>query len=51
MGGNRSSEGGDFMTPRKLYRSGVAAEADDPTSGAVDILDTRYKDQNYDSGQ
>jgi hypothetical protein len=48
MAGNRSSENGDFVTPRKLYRSGVVQEADDPTSGAVPILDTRYKDQNYD---
>lgn len=48
MAGNRSAENGDFVTPRKLYRSDVTQEADDPTSGAVEILDTRYKDQNYD---
>jgi hypothetical protein len=48
MAGNRASENGDFVTPRKVYRAEVApADSDDPTSGAVPILDTRYKDQNY----
>jgi hypothetical protein len=48
MAGNRSSENGDFVTPRKVYRSEVSpADTDDPASGAVPILDTRFKDQNY----
>jgi hypothetical protein len=48
MAGNRASENGDFVTPRKVYRSEVAAaDSDDPTSGAVPILDTRFKDMNY----
>jgi hypothetical protein len=48
MAGNRASENGDFVTPRKVYRAEVAiADSDDPTSGAIPILDTRFKDQNY----
>jgi len=47
MAGNRASENGDFVTPRKVYREVSVADADDPTSGAVPILDTRFKDMNY----
>ena len=33
-----------------MYRDIASADADDPTSGSVPILDTRYKDRNYNPG-
>jgi hypothetical protein len=50
MPGNRASENGDYITPRKVYREVAVADADDPTSGSVPILDTRLKDRNYQPG-
>lgn len=51
MPGNRSSENGDYITPRKVYRADIAsADVDDPASGSVPILDTRLKDRNYNPG-
>jgi len=51
MPGNRASEAGDYITPRYIYRREVSAEADDPTSGSVPILDTRLKARNYNPGE
>lgn len=50
MPGNRASENGDYVTPRKVYRDIASVDADDPTSGSVPILDTRLKDRNYNPG-
>lgn len=50
MAGNRALEAGDYITPRFIYRLDVATEADDPDSGAIEVLDTRLKARNYNPG-
>ena len=41
MPGNRSSENGDFVTPRAAYREVTAADASGATDTDVPVLDTR----------
>lgn len=47
MPGNRSSENGNHITPRKYYRRNLTTAESDPTDASIPILDTRYYDVGY----